>query len=615
MQKKNIKAVFFGGIILFSFLSCIDSKYDLGKDIDLSLRIGGENLTLPIGSSEKIYLNSFVKIEEDGILDTLDTGEYYLVKEDAVEDIEVDIKPVEISEPTFLIEEISIDPHFFEDLELPNTDGYTTVPIPVNQDGSFKVSNEDMPPEVIRIQSFDIKKEEEQEYYLNISFSAENLGEGEQLDLTGLWIHFPDFFVFKEGQQGLDDENTYKIDNSDGKAFLTKNNLKFEKQLYVDRFEFDETRGWVIPKTNEDGEEKFTFDIDGDVKMGDEIKAIFPGDLSNHTQIITLKTDITFEPSSFSIGSIKGQVNPQIDVETIKMALTGIPDFLTDDDVRMDLANPEVFLHIENPFGLPVYFNLDMQGWKNQEKTHKESVKIERIAIPANLTPDQPPTPTTIVFSRLGAPKNHKPDSDTIYYKEDKLGDLFLVIPDEIELKIEAEVDQEKPHVIFFKDTKQAIKMSYEVNLPLSFGKKLAIVYKDTLSGWNESIKDLDIKRINLEMEILNTIPLELSLSGYAIDVEGKKLDRMIVGIKNDATIPASDGSEVTASITIEIAELIPAYEDTPTAIMKKMDGIVLNIAARSTEDINGIPLNSLQYIMLRGVKAKVPGGVILNMN
>ena len=63
------------GLIL-TFSSCIDADYDLGKDIDLEVSIGG-NLSLPIGQTDTIRLSRM--IEEGDVLHVID-GKYVITK-------------------------------------------------------------------------------------------------------------------------------------------------------------------------------------------------------------------------------------------------------------------------------------------------------------------------------------------------------------------------------------------------------------------------------------------------------------------------------------------------------------------------------------------------------
>jgi hypothetical protein len=239
-----------------------------------------------------------------------------------------------------------------------------------------------------------------------------------------------------------------------------------------------------------------------------------------------------------------------------------------------------------------------MQGKKsNGDKTHEGSVKADII-----IHPNQQ---TTVVISKLESQESNVQNCVIA-----NLNDLFIPIPDMIELKMEGGVDQEVDHTIELGETEQAIKMDYSINMPIAFGRDFCIVYKDTIKDWHEKVKDLDVKHIKIEAEMDNAIPLELSLSGYAIDVAGRELTGITLGIRDNKTIQPcnEDDSPSTTSVIIEI-------EETGSARISEMDGIVLNVKAQSTETVYNKSLKSNQYIMLRKIKAGIPGGVILDMN
>jgi hypothetical protein len=149
--------------------------------------------------------------------------------------------------------------------------------------------------------------------------------------------------------------------------------------------------------------------------------------------------------------------------------------------------------------------------------------------------------------------------------------------------------------------------------MPLSFGKDLCIVYKHTIRDWNNKLKDINVKQVYLEAEIESIIPLEFTSSVYAIDVSGKKLAGLAVGIKDNKVIlpcKEDDSANVTTPIIIEIAETTGS-DDT----IKKVDGIVLNLKAKSTATIYDKPLKSSQYLIIKKIKATVPGGIQVDMN
>ena len=49
-------------------VSCVDSKYDLDKDIDMTVNVGGEYLTIPAGGTEQALLSTIIEVEKDDML-------------------------------------------------------------------------------------------------------------------------------------------------------------------------------------------------------------------------------------------------------------------------------------------------------------------------------------------------------------------------------------------------------------------------------------------------------------------------------------------------------------------------------------------------------------------
>lgn len=86
--------------LLLSFplwtVSCVDNKYDLDKDIDMTINVGGEHLTIPAGSSDTAYLSKIIEVEEGDILQPdAATRVYHLTKRD-----DIDVDPTTVKEVT-----------------------------------------------------------------------------------------------------------------------------------------------------------------------------------------------------------------------------------------------------------------------------------------------------------------------------------------------------------------------------------------------------------------------------------------------------------------------------------------------------------------------------------
>ncbi|KAA6338380.1 hypothetical protein EZS27_013605 [termite gut metagenome] len=594
MQKKNYKISIGGGLIFLSMLvlfSCIDSKYDLTKDIDLTVLVGGDDLTLPIGNTEKVYLRQFIKVEDTELLDTLTTGgragEYFIQKEDAISDIKVTVDDVEIKDPKFTI------PHFEYDASGgSNINDFVDVQTDKGEpfEGTFEIK-EKMPAEILEIKSFEIKREKDTDYYIKVEFyvEKEHLADDDVLDVSQLKVTFPSFIVFEEKQEDgiFILNNTYYVSQTPKTVFLNQgNNYNYLKKLRIKKYDFGDG------KKIENG----LLMIEGDIILGGQLGIKLP-----QGKKISLITNINADPNIFNIGSITGKMDPDLKINPTKIELSGLPDFLDDNDVRINLTNPKIRLNIANPFRLPIKVKLDMLGWKNGKEIPESNVKIDDIIVPSG------PITTIIVLSKLKSP-----EAGTQNYVVKNLNDLFLIIPDRIDMKIEAKADQSEDHIITLGATEQVVKLDYAVNMPLSFEKGSCIVYKHTIKGWNNSLKDVNVKKVHLETEIESIIPLEFTASVNAIGVSGNVLTGLKVGIKDNETIlPCKeDGSaSVTTPLIIEIET-----EDSGN-IIKEVDGVVLNLKAKSTETIHGQPLKSSQYLIIKKIKATVHGGVQVDMN
>lgn len=66
-------------------VSCVDNKYDLDKDIDMTINVGGEYLTIPAGSTDTTFLSKIIEVEEGDILQPdATTRVYHLTKKDVL---------------------------------------------------------------------------------------------------------------------------------------------------------------------------------------------------------------------------------------------------------------------------------------------------------------------------------------------------------------------------------------------------------------------------------------------------------------------------------------------------------------------------------------------------
>lgn len=68
----------------FFFASCVDDSYDLTKDIDMTITVGGD-LSIPGSGTEEFTLEEIMDLEDNSVVKTDAQGNYALNKADTTE--------------------------------------------------------------------------------------------------------------------------------------------------------------------------------------------------------------------------------------------------------------------------------------------------------------------------------------------------------------------------------------------------------------------------------------------------------------------------------------------------------------------------------------------------
>lgn len=107
MKKKSIKwlALLFGAMALVMY-SCIDDQYDLTK-LSGDVTIGGDNISIPLGSTKKVFLRDLIDESEMLILD--ENQQYSINISEVLDPISIALDPVTIDIGSVDIEPFTID--------------------------------------------------------------------------------------------------------------------------------------------------------------------------------------------------------------------------------------------------------------------------------------------------------------------------------------------------------------------------------------------------------------------------------------------------------------------------------------------------------------------------
>ena len=331
-------------------MSCVDNKYDLDKDIDMTVNVGGEHLTIPAGSSDTAYLSKIIEVEEGDILQPdAATRVYHLTKKD-----DIDVKPTTVKEVT--IDETTTN---LSSTEIVNATSVTDEEVlaPVTTSGDFEAKSNNIDEALKELGVLYAKTPVD--LSLRIDFTKTGNLSFTQVKANKLKIVFPDYIVFKdeEGIQG----NELILDGQ----VLSENGTPYNRTLKVEGYEFSENH----PGSGEKPVNG-TLTIDGEISMEGDVVTF---GVSGSGTLSLVPTAVLGE---MIVGSVRGVIQPNIDAETTKIELNDLPDFLKDEETRLDITNPVILLRADNPLETPVEVDAVLTPMKNNTQIEGKKVEI-----------------------------------------------------------------------------------------------------------------------------------------------------------------------------------------------------------------------------------------------
>lgn len=565
-------------------VSCMDNKYDLDKDIDMIINVGGEHLTIPAGSSDTAYLSKIIEVEEGDILQPdAATRVYHLTKKDDIDVKPTTVKEVTISETTTKLEETKIVNTTSSLINEDVTEGINTL-------GDFKAESNNIDEALKELGALYAKTPVD--LILTIDFANTGDLSFAKVKANNLKIIFPDYIVFK-AEEGIQGHELIL----DGQV-LSENGSSYSRTLKVEGYKFSENAG-VGRKPNEG-----TLTIEGVISMEGEV--VTSGVSGTGTLSLVPKTVLR----EMTASSVTGVIQPEIKAETTNIELNDLPDFLKDEETRMDITNPVILLRAENQLETPVEVDAVLTPMKGNAQIDGKEVKVGSGygKTPVVLASGK----NVIALSRTG---ECTIEGVTSNVKVEDINNLLETIPDDIEVDLQPVVRNED---YYTAELGRAYEMpsSYEVDVPLSFEQNLNIVYNDSVQDLNKDLNDLDkviLKKANVLLTVDNAIPLKLQLKPENVlikDVYGNELTAVKKTIEEDKqyVTESTDGEKPVTS------ELVLNLTSEDTAFLSKIDRICFKLTA-VPGSATGVPLKDTQWLKVTSIKLSVPGGVNVDLN
>ena len=631
MAPIQIKQFLFVGALCagsaFLTTACVDNSYDLSEDLDLTMGLGSNGLSVPMGNVEKIYLSDILSVDESVKLDA--ANQYYLVEDGTTNfDFTIDKVTTKVDNPTLRTDAGKPALPFNTVCEILDAAGVSSITLPaVSQVFSGEAEGtESMDFSVTDISS-DINAIHSVSFTpLKVSLSLEWFKSNAALkfdlkELREVEITLPSILHVVEGSVSegwtlakgnklvaqsvaFNGANMMKIvsftiDQAQLKDCSTIEKGEFSRELSISPEALHITMKGKADFVNT-GSFTMTSNDYMDVRL--YIKVGTPG-ANNKTNVVVTRAKGVFDPL----------INP--DVESIDIA-SELPDFLQDPEVRVNVSNPTLKFNVYPNNNVQIPADVDFYATLHSIKDGAD--QVDPVEFP-KYTRLYKNTSNVIYFHQDAAPydptglETDAPGKKVQTKKVDNISSLINVLPDRIEVDLGANGADKHIRVVGENEVALGQKYSqavdYTIYVPFEFKNGVTIVYTDETDGMNEDLKDYAADGIQISAEAENTIPLDLKATISAYDMNGN----LIPGIQfEEVDVKAGGGTDATAVTT---ALTIKATLTDPN-LLKKLDKLEFKINAASEATSNAThKLVSTQYVQLKNVKLKLVGQIVADFN
>lgn len=558
---------------------CIDDNYDL-NDIDTTTEVKVDNLTLPI-NIDKMKLDDVFSIDDNSNIKIVEVdGErvYALSQTGTFQSDPIRINSIHIDAPVI-------------------TPTVSTLTLPYNSSKRAPIAEIAIPESETDFTYFTTGVDKAiygmdavytRNTSLSISATLDNV-DISAVEFKDLKFQLPMNMVVSNVSHGSYDPESgiWTIPQ-----YKSSNGRELEISLDIDKMDLTVTNPTL------------TFDrVQGSVQI-DGILGLNSGTLNldlgiAHPHDLSIK--IEYALTDIFVTGVSGNIEYTVEgIDIDPVSIGDLPDFLKGEGTNIKVANPQLYLGLNNPVG-------------DQKMVYNSGLKLTSIR--DNGMPDQTFVPDNNARIEVGynnginGPYNFQLAPEQVaapaefsqnmrFVKFSSLSDLLSVpeadaskatLPQSIKIEVVAPGLPSQPADNFpLGRDLQPVKGKYELLAPLGFKEGSIVVYEDTQDGWSDdTLKDLTITTMTITAAVDNDAPVGVQLESYAINTDGVKVGDIVSNV------------------------LEPNKKDQPLTItshgeIKDLDGIHIRAIMKSGNDQK--PLSPEQTVTFKNVRVTVSG-------
>lgn len=592
MKKKQMKASLLLASLLtlgFSLTGCTNDDYDFDQ-IDATMGFGSGELEIPASSTMNIPLSDILELEEGGSVKIAANGDYLF-----------QLTGSDASSASPMISPIVLRANSYSNTLTLNASSAAKGTRAAGSHLSFVSPKELMfkyngtDAAVKSLKSAEVAGEIELKINLTLGGLSSAITNINKVTLT-----LPGYLEISrvEGNgNGVPMVNGSKITVEN---VSTSSNLRLTIKAKKLDFEKQDAYGKVVIDNNG------SINMDGYFDLGIE---------ANVTRVPTsaLSIGANVTVNDITLKSATGIFDPEINISSLgDVAVTGVPDFLSEDGVRADLDNPQIILSIHNDMDAAAKVSAKVISTKNGQN-------LATVQLPEMHIYKTTVTPVTkICICRHKTAELTDQYGAANVYEVSNLATLINQhIPDHVQITdVEAKADLSQEMTIEFGHNYNVVP-SYEIYAPLAFAEDAVIEYADDFDGWNDDLDDLELSEgtyVRLTADAQNLVPATLIVEATPLGLEGADISNLIeVNVKKGTVKASADGVKAaTSPLEIELREKVKGG-------LQKLDGLSYKVKGKASHDgttVTGINLNSEKHTLkLENIKVKLVGKVIGNFN
>lgn len=591
MKKKQMKA----SLLLVSLLTagflvtgCTNDDYDFDQ-IDATMGFGGGELEIPASSTMNIPLSDILELEENGSVKIAANGDYLfqLTGTDATT-ASPKISPIFLSGRSYTNTFTLSANSAAKGTRAAGT--HLSFVSPKQQ--MFVYNGTDAAVKSLK------SAEVDGEIVLNVTLTLSGLSSAiATIDKATLTL--PGYLQISQVTR-----NDKPIEHNGSK--ITVENVSTSSNLELT------IRAKKLDFANQDAYGKVVIGNNGSIKMDGYFDLGIEANVTGvPTSALSIGANVTV--NDITLKSATGIFDPEINITSLgDVAVTGVPDFLSEDGVRADLDNPQIILSIKNDMDAAAKVSAKVISTKNGQN-------LATVQLPEMHIYKTTVTPVTkICICRHKTAELTAQYGAANVYEVSNLATLINKhIPDHVQItNVEAKADLSQEMTIKF-GYNYNVEPSYEVYAPLAFAEDAVIEYADDFDGWNDDLDELELAEgtyLRLTADAQNLVPATLIVEATPLGVDGTDISNQIeVNIKQGTVKASTDGVKAaTSPLEIELREKVKGA-------LQKLDGLSYKVKGKASHDgttVTGINLNSKKHTLkLENIKVKLVGKVIGNFN